>query len=185
MKVYFTASIVGRQQYLDNYTAIIGYLKSKGYDVISDHIIKSTTNEILSKDKNERIRFLQKIEKWIASADFVIAETSFPSVSVGYEISFALQNDKPVLVFYADGTPPTLLAHHHDENLDCERYTKTTIPEIIDNFVKYVEGSSDTRFTFFITSEIAKFLDKVSKREKLPKSVYLRKLIEREMKAKN
>ena len=184
MTVYFTASIVGKKHYLAKYLAIIHYLKSKNYEVTSDHIINSTSSQIISENKDERIRFQNRLEKWISESDFMIAETSFPSISVGYEISLALQENKPVLVLYSEGDPPSLLIHHRDENLDCEKYMLSTLPEIIDNFVKYVEGAVDARFTFFITSEIASYLDKVSKKEKVPKSVYLRKLIEREMKTR-
>jgi len=184
MTVYFTASIVGKKYHLSKYLAIIDYLKSKKYEVISDHIIKSTSNQIISEKREERIKFQNRLEKWINSADFMIAETSFPSISVGYEISLALQEGKPVLVLYSEGNPPSLLIHHKDDHLDCEKYTLSSLPEIINNFVKYVEGAADSRFTFFITPEIASYLEKVSKREKIPKSVYLRKLIEREMKGK-
>ena len=38
------------------------------------------------------------------------------------------------------------------------------------------------RFTFFITREIAAYLDKVTVRKKVPKAVYLRKLVEEDMK---
>lgn len=184
MTVYFTASIVGKKHYLSHYLAIINHLKSKNYEVVSDHIINSTSSQIISENRDERIRFQNRLEKWISDADFMIAETSFPSISVGYEISLALQQNKPVLVLYSEGNPPSLLVHHKDENLTCEKYSLSTLPEIIDDFINYVEGAADTRFTFFITSEIASYLDKVSKKEKVPKSVYLRKLIEKEMKTK-
>lgn len=184
MTVYFTASIVGKKHYLSNYLAIINHLKAKSCQVISDHIINSSPRQIYTEKKEERTKFQNQLEKWINSCDFIVAETSFPSISVGYEISFALQQNKPVLVLYAVGNPPSLLAQHKDENLDCEKYTLSTLPEMIDNFIKYVEGAADNRFTFFITSEIASYLDKVARKEKVPKSVYLRKLIEREMKTK-
>jgi hypothetical protein len=44
--VYFTASLVGKKHFLDNYTKIISYLKSKNFDVISDHIITVTPEEV-------------------------------------------------------------------------------------------------------------------------------------------
>ena len=111
----------------------------------------------------------------------MIAETSFPSISVGYEISLALRVGKPVLVLYSEGDPPSLLAHHKDEKLVCEKYTHDTYRDTIDEFIDYIEGKSDLRFTFFITPEIVHYLDEVTKKDKIPKSVYLRKLIEQDM----
>lgn len=111
----------------------------------------------------------------------MIAETSFPSISVGYEISLALSRGKPVLILYSSGNAPTLLAHHRDEKLICEKYTDDTLEDIIKDFLNYVQGANDMRFTFFITSEIASYLEKISRDKKIPKSVYLRRLIEKEM----
>jgi hypothetical protein len=39
----------------------------------------------------------------------------------------------------------------------------------------------DTRFNFFISPKIGNFLDWIAKKKKLPRAVYLRKLIEDDM----
>ena len=181
MNVYFTASLVGKKDYQSNYTAIINYLKSKKFTVVADHILNVTENQVSLQTREERLKFHKKLESWIQSCDFMIAETSFPSISVGYEISLALQYRKPVLILYSAGDPPSLFAHHDDEKLVTEKYTLANVRETIDNFINYVHGATDTRFTFFITPQIARYLEKVSKQKKLPKSVYLRRLIEEDM----
>jgi hypothetical protein len=181
MTVYFTASIVGKKHYLPNYLKIIEVLKSKGLQVIFDHIIKTTESEIRMETKEDRLCFQRRLEKWINSCHFVVAETSFPSISVGFEISLALHLGKPVLILYCEGHPPSLLAHHTEEKLICEKYSNHTLQQLIEDFVNYVQGESDTKFTFFINREMATYLDKISKKEKIPKSVYLRNLIENKM----
>lgn len=181
MKVYFTASIVGKKYYLKNYLKIIELLKSRKYKVISDHIIETTEDQIRLKGRQERLKFHNQLEKWINASDFMIAETSFPSISVGYEISLALQRGKSVLILYSIGDPPSLFAYHTSEKIVCEKYSLATLSDIIDDFIKYVEATEDMRFTFFITAEIASYLEKVSRKEKLPKSVYLRKLIKEDI----
>ena len=112
----------------------------------------------------------------------MVAEVSFPSISVGYEISLALHRRKPVLVLYSSGDPPSLLAAHRDEKLVCEHYTATSLADIVIDFVSYVEGATDTWFTFFITPVQNSHLDRRSREAKLPKSVYLRRLIEEDIK---
>lgn len=184
MQVYFTASVVGKKYHLENYLKIIGILKEKQFEVISDHIINSTESQIRLETPEDRYAFQKQLDNWINSCDFVVAETTFPSISVGYEISLALSRGKPVLILYSQGSPPSLLAHYQDEKLVCEKYTSATLENTIKDFVAYVEGASDTRFTFFITTAIASYLEKVSRKEKIPKSVYLRKLIEKDMKAR-
>lgn len=181
MNVYFTASIVGKKKYLSNYLKIIKLLESKNFSIISDHIINTTESQIHFETKEERLNFTRQLERWISSCDFMIAESSFPSISVGYEISLALKLGKPVLILFSEGHAPSLFAHHKDEKLVCEKYTSKTLQDIIDDFLNYIQGTEETRFTFFITPKIALHLEEISKKEKIPKSVYLRKLIEKDM----
>jgi 2'-deoxynucleoside 5'-phosphate N-hydrolase len=185
MIAYFTASIVGKKYHLDNYQKIINHLKSHGFTVLSDHIMQATEDNIRIETKSERLAFQAKLEKWITSSDIMIVETTFPSISVGYEISLAIHRNKPVLMLYSEGDPPSLLAHHPDDKFICEKYTNETVNEILDDFIKYVSGTSDTRFTFFLTSELSSYLENISKKRKIPKSVYLRQLIEEDLNKHN
>jgi 2'-deoxynucleoside 5'-phosphate N-hydrolase len=180
MLVYFTASIVGKRHYLANYQKIIDVLKSSGCHTISDHILKVDESQIRIYTKKERIKLQEQLNKWISSCDCMIAETSFPSISVGFEISLALSRGKPVLILYSSENSPSLLVRYNDEKLICEKYSIGTAGEIIKDFLNYVRGTEDARFTFYITSEISTYLEDVSKKEKLPKAVYLRKLIEKD-----
>lgn len=182
MNVYFTASIVGKKNYLDKYLAIINLLKKKGHQVTADHIIDATEAKIQLATKEQRLKFHELLESWINACDFMIAETSFPSISVGYEISLALRRKKPVLILYSDGDAPALFQYHRDENVVCEKYNDKNLADILDQFSEFVEGAHDMRFTFFISPEIAGHLDKIAKDKNLPKSVYLRNLIAEDMK---
>jgi len=181
MKVYFTASIVGKRRYLPEYLTIIRHFRSKGATVMSDHIIKASEDVIRMETKKERLAFHKQLEDWIRKADMMVVEATFPSISVGYEISLALQMQKPVLILYKEGDAPSLLSGHANERLYCEKYSPKTVTAIIDDFITFAQASVDTRFTFFITPDIARHLEKVASKQHLPKSVYLRKLIERDM----
>lgn len=182
MIAYFTASIVGKRYYLKNDLAIIDHLKSKKYEVISDHIIKTTEPQVHSEKRELRLKYHEQVEKWIKSCDLMVVEASFPSISVGYEISWALLFGKPVLILYSEGEPPSLFAHHKNENLICERYSFETLPDILNDFIDFAQAKEDTRFTFFLSHEQAKYLDELSIKKKIPKSVYLRRLIGEDMK---
>ncbi len=182
MNVYFTASVVGKDNYIQQYKAILNALKNKGFSIQAEHILNATEAGIRLQTREERLAFHSQLEKWIQDCDFLVAETSFPSISVGYEISLALQYRKPVLILYSEGDPPSLFAYHTDEKLVCEKYTLDSVNDTIDDFISYIKGANDMRFTFFITPKIAAYLDRVSKNEKIPKSVYLRKIIEKHMK---
>jgi hypothetical protein len=184
MNAYFTASVVGKQYHLDKYRKIVDILKKKGVNVRYEHIFQATESTIRMKTKEERLAFERQLEDWINGADFMVVESSFPSISVGYEISLAINRNKPVLILYNSGDPPSLFAYHSDEKVVCEKYTLESLEQTIDDFINFVQGNSDTRFTFFISSKIAVYLDKVARERKVPKSVYLRYIIEREMQKK-
>src|SRR3989344_12542 len=143
LKIYFTGSIAARDQYQKNYEKIVEIVKKSDNGIIADHILNISEKEVSLKTREERLNFHTKIENWIHSSDAVIAETSFPSISVGYEISLALRVGKPVLVLYSEGEPPSLLAQHLDEKLLCEKYSLQSLSGILDDFLGYVDSKSD------------------------------------------
>jgi len=181
MNIYFTASVSAKQKYFTEYTSIISYLEELHHSVTSKHITEITESQIQEESREEILQFQSKVEHWIKKCDFIIADTSFPSVSVGYEIALALRMAKPILVFYGENGPPSLLSYYKDEKLVTERYTNETYKDTIENFINFVKGKNELRFTFFITPTIAFFLNEVARQEKLPKAVYIRKLIEKDM----
>ncbi|MCR4330093.1 MAG: nucleoside 2-deoxyribosyltransferase [Candidatus Roizmanbacteria bacterium] len=183
MKAYFTASIVGKKLYYADYIAIVQALKKLNYTVTADHILKTKPEDMGFETSKERQIFHKKLEAWIRTSDIFVANTSFPSISVGYEISMALHFNKPILLLHhtSVGAPSLLIDYKADEVI-CEAYTRESLPEIIADFVNYAKSKAESRFTFFITPEISLYLNKVAKKNKTPKSVYLRHLIEEDMK---
>lgn len=181
MTIYFTASIVGKKWYLAHYQQIISLLQARGHTVISDHIMDTSKSRMNLESRDEVASFQEQLDTWISTCDFVIAEVSHPSISVGYEISLALQRRKPVLILYSEGQPPKFFAFSRDENVICEHYTTESLSDTLDTFIDYVSGIHEMRFTFFITPTIAAHMEKISKERNIPKSAYLRSLIEKDM----
>lgn len=182
MIAYFTASVVGKKHLLSKYHAILSILSKRGITPIADHILNVEEADIHLQTKEKRLNFHKQLEEWIHSCDFMIAETSFPSISVGYEISMALDRNKPVLILYSEGDPPSLFAYHESQKIICEKYTLSTLESIIAEFLNYIRGEEDGRFTFYLTSKQAKHLDTQGKKQHIPKSVYLRHLIDEDLK---
>ncbi len=182
MRAYFTASVVGKKPLLTKYHAILLILKSLGIEPIADHILNVEEADIHLQTKEKRLNFHKQLEDWINSCDFMIAETSFPSISVGYEISMALDRNKPILLLYSTGDPPSLFAYHESQKIICEKYTLLTLESIIAEFLNYIRSTEDARFTFYLTSKQAKHLDTQGKKQHIPKSVYLRRLIDEDLK---
>lgn len=181
MHAYFTASIVGKKFHQKNYEHIVTLFTQKSVDISSDHILKVTEKDIQLQTREQRLKFHQTLETEINTSDFLIAETSFPSISVGYEISMALDRGKPVLILYSEGDPPSIFAYHENQKIVCEKYTLQTLDAIITDFLRYVRGEGDSRYTFYLSSSQAAYLDKQGKKHRVPKSVYLRLLIDQDM----
>lgn len=179
MRIYFTASIAGKKKYLHVYELIRNNLESFGHAVIADHIIHSSETLLQLETVTQRERFHKRLRHWIMSADCVVVETSFPSVSVGFEISLALQLQKPVLVLFQNESP-TLLSGYDNEKLVCEKYTTHTLRSTLKDFLLFAKSQEDHRFTFYLSSELGHHLTKAAKKKNIPKSVYLRNLIEKD-----
>lgn len=182
MSIYFTASIVGRRYHQQQYEKIVALLQKQGHRVIANHILKTTESAVREETETDRRKYHQQLKQWINEVEAVVAECSYPSTGVGFEISYALSRNKPVLMLYKQGnTPPSLFENYSDEFLICEQYTDTTLTHILSQFLVYIRGGSQTRYTFSLTPRIAVFLEKVTRKKNVPKSVFIRQLIEREM----
>ena len=96
MKIYFAASIRGGRADVELYKQLIDFLKQNN-QVLTEHIGDvSLSNEKQLSDKEIRDRDI----KWLNEADLVVAETSNPSLGVGYELGYAEKLQKPVIILH-------------------------------------------------------------------------------------
>ena len=91
--IYFCGSIRGGRVDQKLYYDLITYMQSFGV-VLTAHVGEKDleTNHNLSR-KEIYVRDM----KWMAEADYVIAEVSTPSLGVGFEISRAVSLNKKIL----------------------------------------------------------------------------------------
>lgn len=101
MKIYFCGSIAGGRQYLDTYQKIVAHLQLNNHIVLTEHVVRPDVLEYEKEFTPEQV-YTRDIQ-WLKECDCVIAEVSNPSLGVGYEISFALHLNKPVLCLYKEG----------------------------------------------------------------------------------
>lgn len=179
MLVYFTASIKGKKQYLFSYQTIIAEVKKLDHTIIADHILDTSEQHVSLESSLDRQKFHKQLDSWITSADCVIAETSFPSISVGFEIALAIQKRKPVLILHSTAKAPTLLLELNPEYLTISQYSLKTIRSVLEDFFLYAEGNRESRFTFFLNDRQHHILQEESKKLSISKSAFLRLLIEK------
>lgn len=75
--------------------------------------------------------------EWLKESDVLVAEVSTPSLGVGYEISYAVQNNKDVLCLYREGSEKELSAMINGcSDLTVASYSKFgDVKEIIEKYM--------------------------------------------------
>ncbi|MFZ2199534.1 MAG: nucleoside 2-deoxyribosyltransferase [Microgenomates group bacterium] len=183
MKIYFTASLHNKDIDRELYRKIVTVLEDQGHSVHADHILKTQLVDLDSHTASERSTFYEKLNKWMSSADLVVCEVSYPStINIGHEVSLALDKGKPVLALYQKGRAPGVLQGIKSDRFMLIEYTLNDLKDTVVYGLEEAMAQVDVRFNFFISPQIGKYLDWVSQKKRIPRAVYLRKLIEEEMK---
>jgi len=98
MKIYFAASIRGGRDDIDIYAKLIAFLNQDN-QVLTEHIgDPNLTSESQKHLTDSEIR--NRDIAWLKEADLFIAETSNPSLGVGYELATAEKLGKPVIILH-------------------------------------------------------------------------------------
>lgn len=184
MQILFIASIQGKTGREADYKAIVSSLTKISRDVVSDHVMKHSQRDLDGWTSDKKVEFHKKLLDGIKKADVVVAEISYSSMSVGYLVSVAIDFGKPTILMYRGDVEPNLLTTlATTDKLQVIRYMSIgDIEKELPEFVSYAIEKVDTRFNFFISPEIGAYLDWISKKRRIPRAVFLRRLIEREMK---
>lgn len=101
MNIYFACSITGGRKEEKVYQLIVNTLISDGHVVPTAHL--SQPDVLLLEDIVEPEDVYTRDIEWIDNCQALIAEVSTPSHGVGFEISYALSIEKPVLCLHRQG----------------------------------------------------------------------------------
>jgi hypothetical protein len=183
MQVYFVASsrFVAKEAGLHER---IYQVLSEGNKMVSDRVMKWIKSGVrdLSKEslKFKRENYEQSM-KWLKKAELIVIEVSGHSMSGGYLISQALDMNKPVIALYKSDLKPVFVAGINNRKLFLLGYDEENVEQVLKKALKEVNSLIDVRFNFFVSPKILTYLDWVAQKRMIPKSVFLRNLIEREM----
>lgn len=184
MKIYFVGAISGLNEYRKNYQNEVKILERMGHNVLSDHILERDHNRpetfVIKDDKN----YFDFMTARIRSSDLVVADISHPTANIGYEISYALSNNIPVIALYsaAKGNKVfPLLIGNQSELLNLCGYSNETMQRILKSEVEKIQDSKSIKFTILINEQIALYLDWISRKKGLTRSIFLKQLIENYM----
>lgn len=178
------STIRGKSSNINTIKKMVSIIEAKDNIVYADHLLNTSQEKLDKMEDKENISFHNEILSKIKKCDIVIAECTYESFSVGYLLSYAVELGKPTIIFYsakssAPNLVPTLL---QSGKIMLVKYNDDSdLIDLIDEYVEYAKEKVDFRFNFFISPSIGRYLDWISKVKKIPRSVYLRALIEREI----
>jgi 2'-deoxynucleoside 5'-phosphate N-hydrolase len=184
MKIYFTASsrLIGANPKL--YLKMYSYLSAEG-KMVSDKVLKWVKMGVkdISKSplKVKKINYIDSVNS-VKKADIIFMEVSGHSMSMGYLVGKALEMNKPVIVLHNKQHVPNYIKGISDQKLIISEYDEGNVETIMGKALKKASGMIDVRFNFFVNSKILNYLDWVAHKKMLPRSVFLRNLIEKEIK---
>lgn len=186
MNIAFLTSIRGSKQYGESYSAIVNNLVKKGH-IVSHRL--STTDDILANwSQQKREEFFNNFYKKVGSSDLVVAECSHPTINLGYEISTALQHNKEVIILRCDRSDVSITNFdpiYLNKNVYVYVYTPLSLPRVLEEALHFKFPDQYKKFNILLPPQMITKLNIVSKKKCLPKSVYIRGLIEEGLASEN
>lgn len=181
MRVLFIGSPRALNKFGAEYRSVYDAVKKLGHTHLSDDMISETPEEFYSEEYEVVQKQYQALVDNLRQADVVVAETSYNSLAVGYIIEKALGMGKPVVVLHLPDYEPHFFSGIVDDRLQVLDYTADTALKTLKLAFDYAGEQQDVRFNFFVSPKHQNFLDWVSKTKKIPRAVFLRRLIEEDM----
>jgi len=183
MKICFVASIKNKESSVKSYEDIVSTLKKVGDKVFYEHVMNYSQKDLDALGEDKKVDFHKKIIDLIKKSDIVVAEISSQSLSVGYLISMSLDLSKPTILLYKGENKPNILSTlEQTDKLFVANYGESDVSNVLTKLLEKAREKSDVRFNFFVSPKILSYLDWVAGKRMIPRSVFLRNLIEREMK---
>ncbi len=177
MKAHFIGAVDGNK---DDYRMIINYIRDEGWDVITEHSIERNISDIQKETSQEAEEYSRKMTSWIKEADVVVVETTKAVLGAGFELATSLSLGKPTIALYRPvvGDQPHVLKGLDSEKLQVISYSSETLQDSLRQALKFAIETQDTRFNFFISPKHQHYLDWIAKNKRIPRSVFLRRMIE-------
>lgn len=103
------------------YRHIYDFLRSRGYDVLSWHVVDPGSDETEAKMSEQEI--YRRDISLLKESGCLIAEVTVPSIGVGYEICRALEAGLPVLCVHdADANVSAMLLGNPNRGMRVQEY---------------------------------------------------------------
>lgn len=182
MKIFFNASIAGKKEHLKDYKMIIRAIQELGHEILYKHVTEEecVTNDVKLRGKYRR--YTTEIKKLLSKSDVMVAESSYPSISVGYLLSVSLALHKPTLILYQHN-PHRILVGDSSRFLSLRKYKRNSYSKLVTtlhHFIKHAKKKTlRSRFNLMLDETMNSLLERKSKKSHMSKADLIRRLIEK------
>ena len=181
MKIYFNASDTPSDTSDHVYQKIISYLHTHHHEVY-EKILGEHIPPLSKIDQHYIHSWFKQWNTYISECDVAIIEGSHPSsVHIGFEIGTILSRNKPVILLYRKDHDPVFIHSLFSGKLIKSEYTNESIEDVLSWCLDELKHIINRRFTFFVSPDIDKYLDTISRKDDTTRSEYIRELIEQDM----
>jgi len=182
--VYFLVSprVVDKRQ--EFFAGVYDHLKKNG-KMVSDlvkRLSKMKAGDFYKVPEEEGADRFKRWLVYVKKCDVVVVEVSGHSMTLGYVIGKALELNKPVVALHRKGQKSYFVLGMDSSKLQVVEYDDKNVLEVLDGSMDKAKKMIDVRFNFFVNPKILTYLDWVAMKKKVPRSVFLRELIEKQMK---
>ena len=184
MKIYFLASpraIAERKQFFLKTFELLAK-EGKVIDDLVKRLAKGKTSDFYKAGKKERECRFKRWMKYVSKCDVLVVETSGHSMTLGYVIGKALELNKPVVALCKKGEESYFVSGIANSKIQIVEYEDDLEEEVLKKILRRAKKMIDVRFNFFVSPEILTYLDWIATNKKVPRSVFLRELIEKQIK---
>lgn len=181
MKIFFSASNDVTKEVKEDYLKTIDLLKKGGYEV-SQAIIDGISGKKLLEE-NDFSFIYDEVLKKIDDADVFVADISYPSGGVGYQVSHAVFQRKPVVIIYKqDGStnPSVIIRGIKSKRVGIVDYVDfADLENKLPAMVAKAAGKIKVRFNLVMRASDYSFVEREAKRKGLSKTGYLLGMIKK------
>ena len=181
-KIFFSASTYAVPELLGNYLKIIKEIEKNDAKIILNWTKdwRAIAKQYKNKNKKEvkesdvlriidRKKFYAEHTQAIKKSNAVIAEVTKPTISVGYQLFYAVMHKKPVLALYEQGNEVDLktiksIINSESPLVLLKKYNKSSLPITIKNFIKK-RNAQLKKFNFIISDEIEQYINWLKTKE--------------------
>lgn len=185
MLVHLIGSRAEMDKNIDHLHGIVSIIEKEGHTLAHNWIdasYKSLVEEKTSPGAVDWALMFKEASEAISRADVIIAETTIPSFSVGYQVASAVAMKKPVLVINREGVEKSFFASGIEVGIEYSRYTPATLDAVLQKFLNENDiATKDMRFNFFIDRPIYNYLRWSALKTGKTKAEILRELVQREI----